>query len=211
MEQGELSLKWSIFHSNFESNLYEQYKESSSSDVTLVSDDKIIFQAHKVVLSASSIVIKNILLDNPHSNPVIFLRGVNHKDMKFLLQFMYRGEISIHAEQISSVLEKAKELQIEELVYNSRKENHGINLQDETVNMEIDHFPDFTNPLDISQNENCIQDITNDTSASLELLTPTTKSPDFKNHSLNCGECGAIFKHIKNLDRHQNTEGGPEG
>ena len=42
-------------------------------DVTLISDDQIPLHAHKFILSACSPVLKTLLLENPHSHPLIYL------------------------------------------------------------------------------------------------------------------------------------------
>ena len=96
-------------------SLPEMFKEKTFADVTLVSDDQIPFQAHRFVLSAFSPVLKNILLNNPHSHPLIFLRGVNHEDLYSILQFIYLGEASIYNENMRRFAQAAKDLQIKKL------------------------------------------------------------------------------------------------
>ena len=46
------------------------YLEGKYSDVTLVSDDQTQFKAHKIVLSASSPVIKKFLMNFPSNNVI---------------------------------------------------------------------------------------------------------------------------------------------
>ena len=79
------SLKWKNLNSNFTSGISDVFAENSFTDVTLVSDDQVPFQAHKFVLSALSSVLKNILLENPQSHPLIYLRGVNHQELDSIL------------------------------------------------------------------------------------------------------------------------------
>ena len=67
------TLKRRYFTSNFFSRISEVFIENSYRDVTLVSDDQKPFQAHRYVLSTFSPVLKNILLNNPHSHPLIYL------------------------------------------------------------------------------------------------------------------------------------------
>ena len=47
-------------------------------DVTLVSDDQESFQAHKIVLSSFSPVLKDLLLSNSHPHPIIFLIKISY-------------------------------------------------------------------------------------------------------------------------------------
>ena len=95
MDQELVSLKWKIFDTHISSSLNDLYPKGKFTDVTLVSDDQIQFEAHKFVLSACSPVVKNLLLNNPHSHPLIYLRGVMHQELKSILEFMYLGEVKI--------------------------------------------------------------------------------------------------------------------
>ena len=81
-------------------------------DVTLVSDDKIHFQTHKVVLSACSKVFKGIMESFSQHNSVIYLRGVLHDDLESILEFMYLGKVSLSEDKLNNFLEVAKSLEI---------------------------------------------------------------------------------------------------
>ena len=72
------NVKWKYLNSNRSSSFKDVFEQKSFSDVTLVSDEQIPFPAHRYILSAFSPVFKDILLNNPHSHPLIFLRDVNH-------------------------------------------------------------------------------------------------------------------------------------
>ena len=108
MPQYNYHLKWKYLISNQKSSLSEIFKEKSFSDVTLVSDDQIPFPAHRYVLSAFSPVLKNILLNNPHSHPLIFLRGVNHQELDSILQFIYLGKASVYHGNMRRFAQAAK-------------------------------------------------------------------------------------------------------
>ena len=91
------TIKWKSFIPNLSSSLSDVFTENSYSDVTLVSDDKIPFFAHKYVLIASGPVFKTVLLNKSQSNPLIYLRGVIHQELESILQFIYLGEASFKA------------------------------------------------------------------------------------------------------------------
>ena len=110
MSQEIYSLKWKIFNTHISSSLSYVFTENSFTDVTLVSDDKIPFQAHKCVLSACSPVLKNLLLNNPHSHPLIYLRGVKQEELQSILQFMYLGEARFYKGNMDKGIDAAKEL-----------------------------------------------------------------------------------------------------
>merc|ERR1712212_1429039 len=84
-------------------------------DVTLVSDDQIQTPAHKVVLSACSPVLKTLLVNNPHSHPLLYLRGIKQTELQAILKFMYFGETQIFENRINDFVSVAKDLEIKEI------------------------------------------------------------------------------------------------
>ena len=117
------TLKWKDFSPNVKSRLSDVIKEQSFCDVTLVSDDQKPFQAHRYVLSTFSPVLRDILLNNPHSHPLIYLRGVNHQELDSILQFIYFGKTWVDHSHIKKFAEAAKDLQIKKLAENIRLGN----------------------------------------------------------------------------------------
>ena len=103
------SLKWKNFAPNGTSRLSSVIKENSFYDVTLVGDDQKPLQAHRYVLSAFSPVLKEILLNNSHSHPLIYLRGVNHQELDSILQFIYLGKTWEDHSQIKKFAVAAKD------------------------------------------------------------------------------------------------------
>ena len=93
----------------------DMFAKSSYCDVRLVSDDLIQFQAHKVVLSTFSPVLKDILLKNPHPYPLIYLKGVTQQNVQFILNFMYEGEVKVNNIQKNSLLKIVKDLELKEM------------------------------------------------------------------------------------------------
>ena len=90
-------------------------RDSSSCDVTLVCDELIPFQAHKIILSSCSTVLKCILLDNPHNHPLVFLPGVKKHHLRAVLEFAYHGEVVLPYDGIDQFLALVKNLEIKEL------------------------------------------------------------------------------------------------
>ena len=94
------------------------FPENWFCDVTLVSDDQKPFKAHRYILSFFSPVLKNILINNPHSHPLIYLRGVNHQDLASIMQLIYAGKTSVYHSNFKSFTQAAKHLQIKKLAEN---------------------------------------------------------------------------------------------
>ena len=84
-------------------------------DVTLVGDDNIQLTAHKVILSAFSPILRNLLLNNPHPHPLLYMRGVTSIELSSLLQFMYFGETEISQNNFNTFLALAKDLEVKGL------------------------------------------------------------------------------------------------
>ena len=94
--------------------------DNDFADVTLISDDKVKFSAHKVLLSSCSNMFNFILKSNStHTNPLLFLGGVSSVNLGFMLDYIYHGEVKIFQEQLDSFIESAKKLEIEGLLGNS--------------------------------------------------------------------------------------------
>merc|ERR1719342_2002649 len=84
-------------------------------DVTLVTEDKKHFKAHKVVLSASSPVFKGIFKANLLSSPLIYLRGIQSHEIQAILEFIYLGQAALYQERMNEFLKVAKNLEIKEI------------------------------------------------------------------------------------------------
>ena len=107
------SLKWTDFKDNVSSSFKRLRQEKDFFDVTLVSSDEKHISAHKVVLSASSDFFKNILKKAAHVNPMLFLSGVNSKDLSSIMDYIYEGEVQLFQEDLDSFLNTATILKID--------------------------------------------------------------------------------------------------
>ena len=96
-------------------------KEVNFADVTLVSEDQIQTPAHKVVLSACSPVLKSLLLENPHTHPLLCLTGVKQTEISALLNFMYCGEAEVPQDRILDFFSVAKDLEVKEICKETRE------------------------------------------------------------------------------------------
>ena len=135
-----LCLRWEDFGTHFSHSFKEMREDDMSkrsaarasfSDVTLVAGDHQV-RAHRVVLSSCSPLFRRILARQAEAagalaalaHPVIFLRGVSAGDLERVLDFMYRGEVSVAHDDLDSFLAAAEELQVKGLTSSSpRKEN----------------------------------------------------------------------------------------
>ena len=127
------------------------FEEENYSDVTLVCDDKVQFKVHKIVITTWSQVLKEIIDNNPSTNPLIYLRGVQHQEIESILQFMYFGEGSFSQGRMELLWKVVKDLEVKEMIFaknldikeiptRSEEDDHNTmiekenNFEDETVN-----------------------------------------------------------------------------
>ena len=115
MNQEKFNLTWHTYTDHLRDMLHDMMTSNALTDVTLVSEDKKQFKAHKVVLSASSSVFKSIISENHSTNPVIYLRDILSYEIKSILQFIYLGKATFYQERMNEFLKVAKSLEIKEI------------------------------------------------------------------------------------------------
>ena len=92
---GLYEVSWPEYTGNRTACLSDLLNRKVFVDVTLVFDDNEQVSAHKVILSSSSSFFQNFLENNPHPNPLIYMKGLNKKLFASLLDFIYLGEVSL--------------------------------------------------------------------------------------------------------------------
>ena len=104
---------WETYDEDMREALHRMMIENVLTDVTLVSDDQIKIQAHKIILNASSPVFQTFISsfeDLPRA--VIYLKGVKYEEMRHVLDFIYLGEISIERDKLDTFLSLSENLQL---------------------------------------------------------------------------------------------------
>ena len=111
----KLFLKWNDFEENV-SRAFGNLRDSCDfSDVTLACEDGQQFEAHKLILGASSPFFQNLLKINKHSHPIIYMRGIKSEDLDAIVDFLYCGEANVFQENLDSFLAIAEELKLKGL------------------------------------------------------------------------------------------------
>ena len=109
-------LKWNDFQQNIISYYHDLRKDSGFSDVTLVCEEDQQIEAHRIILSACSPFFNTVLTRNKHSHPMIYMKGVEAKDMVAIVDFIYLGEANIYQEDLDAFLALADDLKLKGLV-----------------------------------------------------------------------------------------------
>ena len=115
MNQEKFNLTWNSYTDHLREMLHDMMSSNELTDVTLVSEDKKKFKAHKVVLSATSSVFKSIISDTFLTSPIIYLRGIQSFEIESMLQFIYLGEATFYQERMNEFINVARSLEIKEI------------------------------------------------------------------------------------------------
>ena len=119
--------EYCLQHKNHQFNMLEMfdqlYKDEAMTDVTLMCDDGNSLKAHKIVLSSGSSYFKSIFdkLTSSNQYPIVILREISFEDLKIIVEFIYRGEVTVPHEQLDSVLKNAQWLKVKGINENSKE------------------------------------------------------------------------------------------
>ena len=111
MVSGEnFCLQWNEFQNNVKT-LYRGVRKSEEyADVTLASEDGYHIKAHRIILSSSSLFFRDTLASLTHSQPMVYMRGVKHRNLSNIIDFIYHGEAEVMKEDLEIFLDIAGEL-----------------------------------------------------------------------------------------------------
>ena len=118
------SLKWSKFQQHTSLTFKDLRVDKDYFDVTLACDDNKDVSAHKVILSSCSPYFRSLLSRNKHPHPLVYMRGMESKDMERILDFMYQGEVDVAQDNLARFLEIADELKISGLDSSEHNRNN---------------------------------------------------------------------------------------
>ncbi|CAG0889508.1 unnamed protein product [Darwinula stevensoni] len=127
-------LKWSNHKSSFLEVLDYLLERGLFVDVTLASEEGEKYAVHKIVLCACSPYFQKLLADNRCEHPIVILKDVKSKEMRALIEFMYKGEICVAQSDLDSLLRTAECLQIRGL----------CETQTSSTNLESQEVTDFS-------------------------------------------------------------------
>ena len=111
MTDSHISIKSSDFLAHVFKSFNNIQGDNLYTDVTLVSDDNIRIEAHKLILSAGSEYFRDILSDKAHPHPMLCLDGVTSEDLERVIKYLYVGEVTVpqsHLQKFFQVSRKFK-------------------------------------------------------------------------------------------------------
>jgi len=113
------------FSHSFQTDVLENFRslreQSEGYDVMLGcsnpdSSQMVCMQAHKMIIAASSPLLSNVMLtyeklEHPAS-PFLYLGEISQKDLKYILDYIYYGDVTVPQEDVASFTSAAEQLQI---------------------------------------------------------------------------------------------------
>lgn len=99
-------------------------------DVTLSCQGGLNIRAHRIVLSTFSPYFRAIFesqpfVDTPWTYPVVVMKDYGFLEVKAIIEFVYRGEVSVPRDRLASVLATARALEVSGLA-DLKAENFGV-------------------------------------------------------------------------------------
>ena len=208
MTSEKFSLTWNDFQANISKSFGDLRKEEYFFDVTLISDDESKLAAHKLVLSSCSSFFKSILRLSSTSNPIIYLSGVSSQNLRFMLDYMYQGEVQIFQEQLDDFLTVAQKLKIEGLISDEKKPSVNnfeeasnqceLNESSETIKSEMKNTESQSDMQFSSFNGSLTVQDTSELDKTVEDLIVE------ENGIIKCKVCGKIAKGTRKSNMRQN-------
>merc|ERR1719300_1309877 len=194
MNQEKFDLTWHTYTDHLRQMLHDMMTYNELTDVTLVSEDKKHFKAHKVVLSSSSTVFKNIISDNNTSNPVIYLRGILSDEIESILQFIYLGQATIYQERMNEFLDVGKSLEINEISKDIESSENEL--------PDIIQSNEFEEKNRIQSSQLDSQQLSEIVATKEEIINSSHRNIVQDNSLFSCDQCQIVFRNKYNLNIH---------
>ena len=219
MMEEDLNITWSSYSAHLKQMLEDLITSQSFTDVTLVCDDKVQLEAHKIILTSSSTFFRHIFKSSAISGeakPIIYLKGINHEDMKPILNFIYLGEARFSQERTNQFLKVAQDLELTAISNLETGTSIHENLLTDSVNSSEFRVEEgsFTENEDLELIEQKEQNLENKID-SMALMSNTREKPDIiedevqttinnfaENNKFKCNKCNDLFSSKSYLKTH---------
>ena len=113
----DMDLGWNSFNNENISMLKNLFDTKVFSDVTLVTGDKVVINAHRFILSCRSKTFENLLMRQDFDNHLT-VECITSDVMMLILKFMYTGQINMEQDKLSKFIEAAHYLKLKTEIRN---------------------------------------------------------------------------------------------
>ena len=145
-------LQWNQFEKHVSNTFKKLRTEEYLYDVTLIGDDMVQINAHKLVMSASSEYFKNIFHQKKDIHPLICLAGLHSQQIRMILDFMYDGQVSLPHTEAEEFLEFAQKFKIEGLLAPLDREDKEI-IQNNELSTKNEVLEPPSKDVDFEENQ----------------------------------------------------------
>ena len=104
-------LRWNNHRSNLLTVFEQLFQSEALTDVTLAVGGTSI-KCHKIVLAACSGYFRSLFLDNNCPHPIVVFKDIQYPELRAILEFIYRGEVSVAQEHVGALLKAAESLRV---------------------------------------------------------------------------------------------------
>ena len=117
----QMHLSWAEFGSSMSGSFQKLRNNCELFDVTLAcasehSQHPTLIRAHKVILAASSPVLKHLMIHmDQNANGMLYLSGLQSQHLEAIVDFIYSGHVNVAKDQLDGFLKVAQELKVEGL------------------------------------------------------------------------------------------------
>lgn len=120
----EFTLRWDPHDARLSESMTRAWEKKLFLDVTLASGARTV-GAHRLVLCACSSLFESLLAGptamQQHPNPLLCFNDVDYEDLCALVEFMYRGSITVTRKALPSLIHAARVLRIRGLSLGKRE------------------------------------------------------------------------------------------
>ena len=123
----KFNLTWNDFQTNLTQSFSKLRHDTDLTDVTLISDDQEITQAHRVVLSSCSAFFQNIFKKNKEQKYLsLYLNDIQTEDLNNVLDYIYNGQVKIFQEDLDGFLQIAQKFKLDGLLGGTNNDSESI-------------------------------------------------------------------------------------
>lgn len=105
----------SLSSSTYKNHIFEGFSRLQQNDefvdMTLAAEGHWV-KVHRTLVALASPYFRELLQSMPCQHPVMYLYGVSHEALGFILEYIYTGQVEIPAEKVQSFLHIARDMQI---------------------------------------------------------------------------------------------------
>ena len=181
---------------------------SCFSDVTLVCDDYTKIKTHKLVLTSSSFLFKEILKDDKAISE-IFLIGIKGSELESILKFIYLGEVDVQQKDLCKFISAAKNLEFNEIVKAVKLKEARKALVEAIQNEVSQNKTEKITEVYLKEEDEMIteivdqKDVPQHSKVHLKEEEELITEKQSKEGKFKCGECYAKLSSAKGLQKHK--------